>query len=52
MTNAAGSQGKKLCPMQLVIKREDVPDAAGSQGKKLCLMQLVVKEESCARCSW
>ena len=27
MPNAAGSRGKKLCPMQLVVKREDVPEA-------------------------
>ena len=33
MPNAAGSQGKKLCSMQLVVKREDVPEA-GSRGKK------------------
>lgn len=44
MPNAAGSQGGKLCPMQLVVE----PNAAGSKEK----MQLVVKERSCAQRSW
>lgn len=45
MPNATGAREKKLCPKQIVVNREIVPDAAVGQ-KKLCPKQLVVNREA------